>query len=87
MAPNRLEPPSRLLSPCYALIRENYLPDKPNCLPVRLLFGAQLAQLRYLDSYLKRNGFRQIVAVRIAPKLREKRGKQGGSGRRGGIGA
>ena len=74
--------------PCYLpvtpLIRENYLPDKPNCLPVQLLFGAQL---RYLANSLKRNGFRQIVAVRIAPKLREKRGKQEDQGEEAEIGA
>jgi hypothetical protein len=43
--------------------------------------------LRYLANSLKRNGFRQIVAVRIAPKLREKRGKQEDQGEEAEIGA
>jgi hypothetical protein len=57
MAPNGLERSRSCYLPVTPLIRENYLPDKPNCLPVRLLFGAPL---RYLANYLKRTDFRRL---------------------------
>jgi hypothetical protein len=68
--------------PCYLavtpLIRENYLPDKLDYLPVKPLFGERS---RFLANRLKTNGFTRIFAARIALEQGEKRGKRGGTGK------
>jgi hypothetical protein len=56
------------------LIRENYLPDMPDYLPVKLLFGERSC---FLANRLKTNGFLWIFAARIALEQGEKGGEQG----------
>jgi hypothetical protein len=80
-------PPKRFRA-CYfpvtPLIRENYLPDQPNSLPVRLLFGAQAL---FLVNYLKTNRFRQIVAAKEAPRQAKKGANREEQGEEAEIGA